>query len=459
MDQFNFIEGLMIPANIFREYDIRGLADTELTDEAMFAIGRAFGSKLRREKKKKVSLGYDLRKSSVRIFKALSEGLVASGIDVLDLGLVPTPVVYFSVSHLGLDGGMCITGSHNPPEYNGLKLQLSDRPYYGQEIQELKQIIDAGNFVTEKGSLSKQDVLEDYKSYVFGIFTKQSRIKVVLDAGHGMACLTAPDLFKRLGHDVIELYTNLDSNFPDHHPDPSVPHNLEDLQKKVLETKADLGIAFDGDADRIGVVDEKANVIAGDQILLLYARAILKRKPGSVIIGDVKCSKTVYDDIAKHGGKPVMWKTGHSLIKAKMKETHAELAGEMSGHMFFKDRWFGFDDAVYAACRMLEIAAESQTPISSMLSDLPKMISTPEIRVDCPDDKKFEIVRQAVEAFKKSYKVVDIDGARVEFPDGWGLVRASNTQPVLVMRFEATSEKRLAEIRKLVEDQIKKLGA
>jgi phosphomannomutase/phosphoglucomutase len=449
----------MIPANIFREYDIRGLAETELTNEAMFAIGRAFGSKLRGENKKKVSLGYDLRKSSVRIFKALSEGLVASGIDVLDLGLVPTPVVYFSVSHLGLDGGMCITGSHNPPEYNGLKLHLSDRPFYGQEIQELKQIIDAGNFVTEKGSLRKQEILEAYKSYVFGIFTKQRRLKVVLDAGHGMAGLTAPDLFKKLGHEVIELYTNLDSNFPDHHPDPSVPHNLEDLQKKVLETKADLGIAFDGDADRIGVVDEKANVIAGDQILLLYARAILKRKPGSVIIGDVKCSKTVYDDIAKHGGKPVMWKTGHSLIKAKMKETHAELAGEMSGHMFFKDRWFGFDDAVYAACRMLEIAAESTAPLSSMLSDLPKMVSTPEIRVDCPDDKKFEIVRQAVEAFKKSYKVVDIDGARVEFPDGWGLVRASNTQPVLVMRFEATSDKRLSEIRKLVEDQIKKLGA
>jgi phosphomannomutase/phosphoglucomutase len=449
----------MIPSNIFREYDIRGLADTELTDEVMTAVGRAFGAKLRRENKKKISLGYDLRKSSERIFKALSSGLVASGIDVLDLGLVPTPVVYFSVSHLGLDGGLCITGSHNPPEYNGLKLHLSDRPFYGREIQELKEIIDSGNFVAEKGSIAKQEILEPYKAYVLGIFPKQRKLKVVVDAGHGMAGLTAPDLFKRLGHEVIELYTNLDSNFPDHHPDPSIPHNLEDLQKKVRETGAHVGIAFDGDADRIGVVDDKAQVIAGDQILLLYARAILKRKPGSVIIGDVKCSKTVYDDIAKSGGKPIMWKTGHSLIKAKMKETGAELAGEMSGHMFFKDRWFGFDDAVYAACRMLEIVSESSAPLSTLLSGLPPMVSTPEIRVDCPDDKKFEIVKKAVEAFKTKYKVVDIDGARVEFPDGWGLVRASNTQPVLVMRFEATSEKRLAEIRKIVEDQLKQSGA
>ncbi|MFA6601169.1 MAG: phosphomannomutase/phosphoglucomutase [Candidatus Omnitrophota bacterium] len=449
----------MIPENIFREYDIRGLADTELTDEVMFAVGRAFGSKLRREGKKKVSLGYDLRKSSVRLFKALAGGLVASGMDVYELGLVPTPVVYFSVSHLGLDGGMCITGSHNPPEYNGLKLHLSDRPFYGKEIQELRQMIDAGDFVSEKGSLREQAILEAYKADVLSRMSAQRSLKVVVDAGHGMAGLTAPELFKKLGHDVTELYTNLDSNFPDHHPDPSVPHNLEDLQKKVLETRADLGIAFDGDADRIGVVDEKGQIIAGDQILLLYARAILERKPGAVIIGDVKCSKTIYDDIAKHGGKPIMWKTGHSLIKAKMKETHAELAGEMSGHMFFKDRWFGFDDAVYAACRMLEIAAENKRPLSTLLEDVPKTVSTPEIRVDCPDNKKFDVVRKAVESFKKNYRVVDIDGARVEFPDGWGLVRASNTQPVLVMRFEAVSAARLGEIRKIVEDQIKSSGA
>jgi phosphomannomutase/phosphoglucomutase len=388
--------------------------------------------------------------------KALSEGLTAGGMDVLDLGLVPTPVVYFSVSHLDLDGGLCITGSHNPPEFNGLKLHLSDRPFFGREIQELREIIEQGDFVSEKGSVKKQEILDFYKTYVLGLFPPQRKLKVVVDAGHGMGGLTAPELFKRMGHDVIELYTNLDSNFPDHHPDPSVPHNLEDLQKKVSETKADIGIAFDGDADRIGVVDDQSNVVTGERILLLCAREILVRKPGSVIIGDVKCSKTIYDNIAKHGGKPIMWKTGHSLIKAKMKETGAEFAGEMSGHMFFKDRWFGFDDAVYAACRMLEIVAGSAVPLSGMLADLPLMVATPEIRVDCPDDKKFEVVRKAVEAFKKSYHVVDIDGARVEFPDGWGLVRASNTQPVLVMRFEAVNEKRLEEIRTLIENQIER---
>ena len=444
----------MIPPHIFREYDIRGLAETELTHEGVYGIGRAFGTALLRENKKKISVGYDLRTSSLRIFNSLSKGLLDSGIHILELGLVPTPLVYFSVNHFKLDAGISITGSHNPPQYNGFKLHLSDRPFFGAEIQRLKTMIAAGDFLKGAGHLEKAEIAEPYKKYVLSLFTQRRKLKVVIDSGHGMGGLVAPDLIKRLGHDRVELYSNLDPAFPDHHPDPSEPGNLKDLQKKVLETKADIGIAFDGDADRIGAVNEKGEIIPGDYILLLYARSILNRRPGAVIIGDVKCSKIIYDDIAKRGGRALMWKTGHSLIKAKMKETGAALAGEMSGHMFFVDRWFGFDDALYAACRMLEILQENDKPLSALLSDLPRVFSTPEIRVDCPDEIKFDLVQRAVEEFKKSYDVIDIDGARVQFEDGWGLVRASNTQPVLVMRFEAASQKRLAEIRGLVESKI-----
>jgi len=446
-----------LPTNIFREYDIRGIADKELTSEVARGIGASFATLLSREGKKKIGVGYDLRPSSDRLQKALIDGLTSAGAEVTHLGMIPTPVLYFSVAHLKLDGGICITGSHNPPEYNGFKFHLADRPFFGREIQTLLQMMQSDDFATSKGTRLSEEILGAYISYVSDIFKTTRRLKVVVDAGHGMACVAAPQLIKALGHDVIELYTNLDSSFPDHHPDPSVPENLEDLRKKVLETKADVGLAFDGDADRVGVVDEKGQVIPGDKILLLYAREILKRKPGSVVIGDVKCSKSVYDAIAQAGGKPLMWKTGHSLIKAKMKETHSELAGEMSGHMFFNDRWFGFDDGIYAACRMVEIVEKSPEPLSSLLNDLPPLFSTPEIRVDCSDETKFEIVRRAVETFKKLYKVVDIDGARVEFDDGWGLVRASNTQPVLVMRFEAVSQTRLDEIRGLVETTIRQI--
>lgn len=447
----------MIPSHIFREYDIRGLADSELTDDVVYQLGRAFATAMTRESKKKIAVGYDLRTSSPRLFKALTSGMIEGGMQIFDLGMIPTGLSYFSVSHFGYDGSICITGSHNPPEYNGFKIHLKNRPFYGSEIQGLREIIEKKAFSAGKGSMEKADVIQAYETYVRGLFQPKRKLRVVLDAGHGMGGMIAPELIKSLGHELVELYTNLDATFPDHHPDPSVPETLHDLQKKVLETKADVGIAFDGDADRIGVVDEKGTIIPGDKILLLYAREILKRKPGATIIGDVKCSKAIYDDITKHGGKAVMWKTGHSLIKAKMKENKAELAGEMSGHMFFVDRWFGFDDAIYAACRMLEIVENSATPLSKHLEDLPPLISTPEIRVDCPDDIKFKLVREAVEEFKQDYKVIDIDGARIEFEDGWGLVRASNTQPVLVMRFEATSQKRLDEIRKIIEEKVAEL--
>lgn len=447
----------MIPKHIFREYDIRGLAEKELTSETSQLIGQAFGSFLAENKKRKIAIGHDLRPSSKRIHKAIIQGLTSSGINVLDLGLIPTPLLYFGIVQFNQDAGISITGSHNPPEYNGFKFQLADRPFFGVDIQQLAARIEKKNFSTGKGNMSEADVITPYISKLKEQFNYSKRWKVVIDSGHAMSALVAPRLFRELGQEVIELYTNLDPTFPDHHPDPSIPENMEDLSEEVRRKKADIGIAFDGDADRIGVVDEKGNVIAGDRLLLIYARQVLKKKPGAAIIGDVKCSTLIYDDIRKRGGKPILWKTGHSLIKAKMKEEKAALGGELSGHMFFADRWYGFDDAIYAACRILEILDEEKKQFSTLYADLPKRVSTPEIRVECKDDKKkFEIVKRVVADLKKDYKVIDLDGARIEFEDGWGLIRASNTQPVLVTRFEATSEKRLTEIRTLIEGKIKK---
>ena len=447
----------MIPSHIFREYDIRGIAGKELTEEVALAIGKAFGTVLSREGKKTVVIGHDHRWSAEFLYRGLSNGLQSCGLTVIEIGLVPTPLVYFYVATKKIDAGISITGSHNPPDENGFKFQHASRSFYGPDIQKLREIIEKNDFVSGQGKVEKPDnvaFLKEYEDYVAGIFSFKRKLKVILDTGHGMGAIVAPKLFRHFGHDVTVLYENLDPKMPDHIADPSVLSNLKDLQKKVVESKADIGIAFDGDADRIGVVDEKGQIIYGDKLLLLYSRELLSRKPGAIIIGDVKSSKQVYDDISKHGGKPLMWKTGHSLIKAKMKETGAEMAGEMSGHMFFKDRWLGFDDAVYAACRILEILDKANAPLSSLLADVPQLISTPEIRLDCPEKIKFKVVVRAVADLKKKYNVVDIDGARVEFPDGWGLVRASNTQPVLVMRFEAETQKRLEEIRAIVENEI-----
>jgi len=448
----------MIPSHIFREYDIRGIAGKELTEEVALAIGKAFGTVLAREGKKTVALAHDHRWSWEFLFRGLSNGLQSCGLTIIDIGLAPTPLLYFYVTHKKLDAGVSLTGSHNPPDENGFKFHHASRSFYGKEIQNLKQIIDKNEFATGQGTVEHPDhegVLKEYEDFIATGFKFTKKLKVVLDTGHGMGALTAPALIRRFGHDVTVLFENLDPKMPDHQADPSVPANLRDLQKKVVELKADIGIAFDGDADRIGVVDEKGQIIFGDKLLLLYAREILTRKPGATIIGDVKSSKQIYDDIAKRGGKPLMWKTGHSLIKAKMKETGAEMAGEMSGHMFFKDRWLGFDDAVYAACRILEIADKANAPFSTLLADVPQLVNTPEIRFELPEEVKFKVIARVVEDLKKKYEVVDIDGARVQFPDGWGLVRASNTQPVLVMRFEATTQKRLDEIRAIVENELK----
>ena len=441
----------MLKSTIFREYDIRGVADTELLDPDIELLGQAFGTYMRRHSGTKVALGRDIRLSSPRLAQALARGLVASGCTVTDIGVVPTPVLYYSVFHLQTDGAVMITGSHNPPEFNGFKTVCGSSTIHGEAIQQLRHLIETGDLERGAGSATAADVVTPYVAEVSSQFHFPRRIRVVLDAGNGCAGPVMHRILKNLNADATEMFFEMDGRFPNHHPDPTVPKNLEALIARVRETKADFGIAFDGDSDRIGAVDNQGSVVYGDQLMIIYAREILTRKPGATFIGEVKCSQLMYDDLAARGGNPIMWKTGHSLIKAKMQETGAALAGEMSGHMFFADRYYGFDDALYAACRLMEIVANSARPLSEHLADLPKTVTTPEIRFDCPDELKFEVVRRAAERLSGRHETVSVDGVRVLFPQGWGLVRASNTQPVLVMRFEAATPDLLKEYRSEVE--------
>jgi phosphomannomutase / phosphoglucomutase len=446
---------MQLNEKIFREYDIRGKADVDLTDEVVENLGRAVGSLVRRKKGRRFTVGRDCRLSSPRLSEALTRGLMASGLEVIEVGSVPTPLLYFSIPHLEADGGIMITGSHNPAEYNGFKVCIGSSTIHGDEIQALKHQLLARDFEGGQGTKTRAEVIGEYISFVLKNISSPVSMKVVVDSGNGMAGIVAPELYRKLGAEVIELFSDLDGSFPNHHPDPTELENLRFLIDKVKTSNALAGIGFDGDADRIGIVDQSGRVLFGDELLVLYARQVLKQHPGATIISEVKASHRLFQDIASHGGTPVLWKTGHSLIKAKMKETGALLAGEMSGHMFFKDRYFGYDDAIYAGARLLEILNESGKTASEMLADLPIAFSTPEIRVECPDEIKFSVVEKAKEALKKQgLKVNGIDGARVEFEDGWGLVRASNTQPVLVFRFEALSEKRLQEIRVVVESTV-----
>lgn len=449
---------MLIPT-IFREYDIRGIADQEMPDADIQDLGRAIGTYLRRRAGGSVALGRDTRLSSERLRDALAKGLIAAGCDVLDIGCVPTPLLYYSAIHFQQAGAVMITGSHNPPEYNGFKVVCGSGTIHGAEIQELRRIIERQDYETGQGTLREGDAVTPYVDELAGQFRFDRRIKVVADAGNGTAGPVLRRLFSKLNVDAIELFFDMDGRFPNHHPDPTLPENLETLIKTVRETGAEIGVAFDGDADRIGAVDEKGNILWGDQLMLIYAREILERKPGATFIGEVKCCQVMYDELSRLGGNPIMYKTGHSLIKAKMKEVGAELAGEMSGHMFFADRYYGFDDAIYAALRLIEIVARSGKPLSAQLEGLPRTVSTPEIRVDCPDQLKFEVVRRVVDHFRKTHTVKDIDGARVLFPRGWGLVRASNTQPILVMRFEAEDHDLLAAYRKEVESVVEQAKA
>ncbi|MGZ3688239.1 MAG: phosphomannomutase/phosphoglucomutase [Bdellovibrionota bacterium] len=457
---------VQIRPSIFREYDIRGIAGRDLTPEFAELLGLAYSqyiagrTPVAGRKRLTVSVGWDCRLSSDAYSSALIAGLLKGGLDVVRLGVCPTPLTYFSIFDRDLDGGIMVTGSHNPGDYNGFKTCVGRDTIHGHQIQELRALMEKINTGTKPaaktaGTTSDFDVIPAYIDYVVKHARPLKKKKIVIDAGNGTAATVAPELFKRLGAEVIPLFCTLDGHFPNHHPDPTVVDNLKDLIETVKKNKADFGLAFDGDSDRIGLVDEAGRVIFGDEIMVMFSRSVLKENPGATIISEVKSSHRLYNDIAEKGGKPIMWKTGHSLIKSKMKETKAALAGEMSGHIFFADRYFGFDDAIYAGYRVFEIASGLSGPLSTMIADLPKTVCTPEIRVDCEEEKKFQLVEETKRRLDNGRKINDIDGVRVDFGDSWGLVRASNTQPVLVLRFEAPTASRLNEVRGIVESALK----
>ncbi|MGI8639035.1 MAG: phosphomannomutase/phosphoglucomutase [Pyrinomonadaceae bacterium] len=444
--------------NIFREYDIRGIVGRDLTVETVAVLARAIGTFFVKNNAKRIAVGFDARVSSPVFQELLVKGFNACGIDCVNIGRVTTPVLYFAVFTKDVDGGVMITGSHNPPDHNGFKICLGKQTLFGSQIQEIKEIALLGEFAKGAGTMQEIKVLADYEKDILSkINLGQRKLKAVVDGGNGMGGVTAVPIYESLGVELVKLFTEPDSNFPNHHPDPTVVENLQDAIQAVKENNADLGIAFDGDGDRIGVIDENGRIIWGDELMVLLSREILKENRGATIIAEVKCSQNLFDDIEKHGGKPLMWKAGHSLIKAKMKETNAALAGEMSGHIFFADRFYGFDDATYAGARVLEILSKTDKTLSELLSDLPETFSTPELRVDCADERKFDIVQKIADGFSKTNKVITIDGARILFENGWGLVRASNTQAILVLRFEADNEESLKEIREMVENRVNDL--
>ena len=457
--------------SILRAYDIRGLYNQTLFDSDAFFVGKSFASFLSKNKKKKVAVACDGRMSSPALKKQLIKALVESGMEVTDVGMGPTPMLYFSVYHLDCDGGIMVTGSHNPKDHNGFKMMLKDRPFYGEDILGLAKLAAEGDFVEGEGSVKERDVQNKYidrmlsdcvlaesRSHLLDEvdeFKPRKKMKIAWDAGNGSAGEVMQALTKRIAADHILLFEDVDGAFPNHHPDPTVPKNLADLIKVVLDQGCDLGIAFDGDGDRIGVVDNEGEIIWGDQLMIFYAREILKDRLGSTIIADVKASNVLFDEIKKHGGKPVMGKTGHSLIKAKMKETGAVLAGEMSGHIFFADKYYGFDDALYAAIRIINIVSNSIYSLSHLRKSLPQTFSTPEIRVECSEERKFKIVDELKENLKNSgTDFNDIDGVRVNAHKGWWLIRASNTQSVLVARCEAGSKEDLESLKESLRQNL-----
>ncbi len=437
--------------NIFRAYDIRGIADRDLTSPDAYAIARAVGTlAIRRGCKPVFALGRDARLSSPRIHEAFLAGLTDSGLTVRDIGVVATPMLYFAVHNLDVDGGVMITGSHNPAEDNGCKVMLGLNTLHGEDIQQLRVLTEQSDYVAPalKGLVTDVDIHTPYADWLTShIALGPRKLNVVVDCGNGPTGPISPKILERLGAKVTGLFTDPDGRFPNHHPDPTVEENLLDLRKAVLEQQADVGIAYDGDGDRIGVLDEQGHILWGDQLMIVLSRALLAVEPGASIVGEVKCSQTLFDDIAAHGGRPVMSKVGHSLIKQRMKDEHALLAGEMSGHIFYKHRYFGYDDATYTSCRLLEILSNHKGPMSSLLAGVPQTFATPELRLTCPDDIKFGVVAAVTAKFRATHDVIDIDGVRVKFADGWGLVRASNTGPVLVLRCEATSPEARDRIR------------
>ncbi|MBI4279938.1 MAG: phosphomannomutase/phosphoglucomutase [Armatimonadetes bacterium] len=448
---------MWVVPEIFREYDIRGVVGRELTSAAAERIARAFGTYLREAGLAAAVVGRDNRASSPEFSQAVAAGLRSTGCDVVDLGTVITPVFYFARVHYGIDGGVMITASHNPPEYNGFKLARGPGTLYGEQIQEIRRMAEAGRFASGEGALERRDVVPAYRQMLREkIRLGPRRLRVVLDCGSGTASLVAPQVLADAGCEVIPLYCESDPAFPHHHPDPVDPHNLVDLIRTVRETRADLGIGLDGDGDRVGAVDDQGQIIWGDLLMVLFWREILPRHPGATCIIEVKCSQALVDEVKRLGGQPIFYRTGHSLIKAKMREIGAVFTGEMSGHMFFADEYYGYDDAVYAACRLLRILSNTTAPLSTLLADVPRYHATPETRVPCPDEAKFDVVEQVRRDFTAAHEVIDIDGARVLFPDGWGLIRASNTQPVLVVRAEAQSPEGLDRIKRALAEALRR---
>ncbi len=446
--------------DIFREYDIRGITDSQLTPEVARFVGRAFSAFLaERGVHGSVAVGRDNRPSGDALHRELVAGLLESGVDIVDIGVVPTPLAYWAQHNLDVVAGIQITGSHNPPEYNGFKLGVAKASIYGNDIQRVYQLAMAGTFPSGAGSIRDEPITDRYIDDVVARIGRISRpLRIAVDAGNGAGALVAPKLFAKLGVDVTCLFCESDGTFPNHHADPTVPENLNDLVREVGKGGYDFGVAFDGDADRIGVIEHTGDIIWGDYLLIMYARDLLTRVPGAPIIFDVKCSQALPEAIRKAGGQPVMWKTGHSLIEEKMHEMHSPLAGEMSGHMYFGDGWYGFDDALYGAALLLRVVADTGKSVQDLLADIPRFVSTPEIRVDCPDDVKFGIVNEAVEYFGTKYETNDVDGVRIQYPDGWGLIRASNTQPVIVLRFEARTKPQLDAIRAEIEGWLTQHG-
>jgi phosphomannomutase/phosphoglucomutase len=451
-------DGDFVNPHVFRQYDIRGHAKRDFDDAFVRALGLSLGTFYSKRGLRRVAVGRDCRLSSPRLHGALCEGLLETGLHVVDVGIGPTPLLYFAVHDLDLDGGIQITGSHNPPDENGFKMMMGKDSLYGDDIVELRAVMESEQF--HRGAGGILETVDPTPAYVekaaSDIQLGRTDIRFAIDAGNGAGGPLALETMKALGLNPVAMLCEMDGTFPVHHADPTEPETLEMLKARVLEDGLELGFAYDGDADRVGVIDARGEVIWGDKLMIILSRALLAKHPGATIIGEVKCSQTMYDDIEAQGGRGILWKTGHSLIKAKMKEERALLAGEMSGHIFFADRYYGFDDAIYATLRVLEIISHSDVPLHEMLSNVPQTFATPEIRVECDDAHKFDLVQQMVNYYRPTHDLVDIDGARIQFDGGWALVRASNTQAVLVLRFEADSERQLAAIRGEVESVLER---
>jgi len=444
--------------HIFRAYDVRGRVGTDITPDVFRLVGRAYATLVARRGGRTVAVGQDNRLSSAALKAAFVEGVVAAGVDVVDVGEVTTPILYFATAHWRLDGGANVTGSHNPIEYNGVKMvHRGAAPLSEEEIQSLRLMIERGDFESGRGKVDARSPREDYFATLQRLVTVRRRLRVVADAGNGVAGLYGPEILRRLGCEVDELHCDSDGRFPHHLPDPEDPANVVDLQARVVEVGADLGVAWDGDADRVGLVDERGQRHEADLILILLARDLLRRRPGAKIVFDVKSSQSLVDDIRAHGGVPVMWKTGHSHLKRKMREEGILLGGEVSGHMFFAEDYYGVDDGILAACKIVEIAAREDGPVSRLLATVPHLRATPELKARCPDAEKFRVVAEIARELRQRYETIDIDGVRVLFPGGgWGLVRASNTNPYLTLRFEARTDEEIAAMKRVIYDALRR---